>query len=235
MPPAAPASAAATTRLEVPRVANAEVAVAQRIASGGDFFDAALTPSGLLMFMMLDISGRNCEALFAPLQKAFRDCAARLFSIGGNDSEALAQLAVDFNRELLRASSGVRCTAGFIGCFDPEVGALWYVNAGHTPAIVHDGECKLLPAGGVPLGLFAYATREAQVYVLQPGAAFAAISKGTVEEEGFELVQAAAVVAEHRSAGAGQICDALLSAARPTKRNKSPQDQTVMVLVRHSS
>jgi serine phosphatase RsbU (regulator of sigma subunit) len=231
MPQPAPATAASPIRLETPSLAGVDLAAVQHSRSGGDFFDAVITPSSLLMFMLLDISGRNTEPLYQPLQLAFRARAATLFKRGGNDSEALAQLAVEFNRELLKAVGGVRCTAGFLGCFDPELGTLWYVNAGHTPAIVHDGNTRLLEASGVPLGLFAYAVRDSQAYVLQPGAALALVSKGVIEAEGFGLQQASALVTENKSGSAAHISHALLDSARARER-KGVQDHTAVVIVR---
>src|SRR5205085_281781 len=225
-----------------PVVAGLDIGYAQRIASGGDFLDLLLTSSARLVLMLLDICGRNTETIATSVQRLFRQRAAELFTTDANDSEALTVLTLEVNREILRAASldpsgGVRCTAGFLACFDPQIGTLWYINAGHTPAIVQDGAAVQLGASGVPLGLFSHAVHDAHVQVLAPGAALALLSKGALEHEQFGLEEAGALVSRRGAASASELCEHLLQAAeqaapRGRFHREPSQDQTAVALIR---
>jgi serine phosphatase RsbU (regulator of sigma subunit) len=222
---------------EIPSIAGHDIAYAQRVASGGDVLDLAVTPSQRAVLMLLDICGRNTEAAGANLQQVFRSRVAELFVPDGNDSEALTLLVLDLNREILRAGEGTRCTAAFVGCLDPNLGTLWYVNAGHTPGIVHDGEVTRLNATGVPLGLFSHAVHDAQVHVLAPGTALALVSKGVVEHDEFGLEHAGELIRRRAAMTAAQLSQELLQASeqvrrRPHLRRHTPQDKTAVALIR---
>jgi serine phosphatase RsbU (regulator of sigma subunit) len=232
---------AADSRLPVaiPAIAGADVGYAQQLISGGDFLDLAVTPSGRLAMVLLDVCGKATQPVLGPAQQLFRSRSAELFTTGANDSEALTQLVLEINREILRIADGVRCTAAFFACFDPELGTLWYVNAGHTPAIVNEsgGAAQQLAASGVPLGLFSHAVHDAQIYVLAAGAALALVSKGMVEQDGFGVEQAAAIVSARGTKPAVELCRQLLEAAESARLRHRlhlhrPQDQTAVALIR---
>ncbi len=128
---------------------------------GGDFYDFAVTQSGLLVFLLLDIAGKRGEALeiAASVQERFRERAPELFrGEDMNHSDALSELGVVINRTILKTAEGVRHAPGFLACYDSRVGTLTYLNAGHTPALLKDGEgVTELPANGIPFGLFSHA------------------------------------------------------------------------------
>ncbi len=223
----------------VPALAGADVGYAQRLISGGDFLDLTVTLSGRLVFMLLDVCGKATHTVLGPAQQLFRGRSAELFIAAGNDSEALTLLVLEINRDILRPAEGVRCTAAFIACFDPQLGTLWYVNAGHTPAMVSEngGATQQLAASGVPLGLFSHAVHDAQIYVLRPGAALALVSKGVVEHNAFGLENATALLSARGAMPATDLCRQLLEAAasaRPRHRLHlyRPQDQTALALIR---
>lgn len=207
----------------VPEIAGASVAALHcEDGSGGDFFDFALTPSGRLLLLMADIAGNRERtiAIAAALQDLFHERVAELFPSGdGNESLALTELALHLNRGTMQAASGVRCTSAFLACYDPNLGAAWYVNAGHTPGlhIVANGDTDELVASGIPFGLFSHTTHDAQLIVLQPGSCLVLASRGLIElraggrEFGIAGVSAAAAV--QRSGSAQELCQAVLNAS----------------------
>ena len=131
------------------------------------------------------------------------------------------------------------------------VGTLWYVNAGHTPALLRTGEgIALLESNGLPLGLFSHATHDAQISVLMPGSALLLVSRGVVEarsssrEFGMDRVQQA--LRDSAGFSADQLCVSVLAAneafvkastsitakLRLSRGEPYPNDRSVVAVVR---
>lgn len=223
---------------------------------GGDFFDFAVAPSGHLLILLLDIAGQRGQALdiAASVQEEFRKRGPDLFPDEElNESLALTELALDLNRTILRAAGGVRCAPGFVGCYAPRLGAIWYINAGHTPALLRSsgGTVSELAANGLPFGLFSHTTHDALVNVVEPGAALVLVSKGLVEararKQEFGLPRVSSALQANPTANAVELCEAVLAetdrflASAPARRlplpgtnHKNANDRTVLTLVRGS-
>ena len=210
---------------------------------GGDFYDFLVTPCGRLIFLLLDIAGERREALeiATAVQELFRKQAPERFQgEDTNQSDALTDLGILINRAILQAAAGVRHAPAFLGSYDPKLGMLSYVNAGHTPALLKDaGGVTLLQANGIPLGLFSHATHDAAVAVVQPGAAVLLVSKGLVESRSgskeFGLERAMGVLQEREFRDAKELCSAILEAVASFTRNKAPEnDVTALALLRAS-
>ena len=125
----------------MPSLEKANVAALYRAARfGGDFFDFK-TVEKHLVFMMVDIAGRREEALdiAAAAQEVFHAESGKLFGdCCLNEAEALSALAIALNRQIMETAEGVRHSPAFVGCYDDGLGTLFYVNAGHTPAMLRD-------------------------------------------------------------------------------------------------
>lgn len=219
---------------------SATFAYAQRGCEAGcDVVEFHQVGEDRLVFMLLDVAGNRAAGspLAAGVAAAFQQHAAALFAAADlNQAEALTNLAMLLNRAVM-SEGRVRCAAAFLGCFDAQTGALWYVNAGHTPALVHDGSNTELRATGVPFGLFSHAIHEAQVTVLDVPSAFLLISKGLAEigarRREFGLAGAKNVLTK-QSANAQQLCAAVLDAADAFagNRNSRQHDRTAIALLR---
>lgn len=192
-----------------------------------------------LVFMLLDIAGDRAGGALATqaASKIFAEATAELFAPADlNESEALSSFALKVNRAVM-TEGRVHCAAAFLACYDAQTGALWYVNAGHTSGLVHDGAVHELSASGVPLGLFSHAIHDAQIAVLPPRSSFLLISKGVAEvryrRQEFGLDGAKTVVAR-RDLNAPAMCEALLDAADEfaDDRYSRHHDRTVIALVR---
>jgi serine phosphatase RsbU (regulator of sigma subunit) len=208
---------------------------------GGDFYDFLVAPCGRLVFLLLDIAGKRGEALeiAASVQETFREKVPELFQgEDTNQSDALTGLGILINRTILKAAEGVRYAPAFLGSFDPKLGMLSYVNAGHTPALLRDtGGVTLLQANGIPLGLFSHATHDAGVAVVQPGAAVLLVSKGLVESRSgskeFGLERVIETFQAREFHDAKEICSSILKAVEAFTRNAAPEnDITALALLR---
>lgn len=169
-----------------PQLANSHIAAGYRSARvGGDFYDFTLVGESRLAFLLLDIAGQRDEALdiAAHVQEMFRARIPEIFSQPDvNEADAASEVLVDLNRKILEAAGGVRCAPAFLGLYDDTLGILFYINAGHTAALLRDQDgITQLPAQGPPLGLFSHTTSDAQMSVLQPGSALLLVSKGLIE------------------------------------------------------
>jgi phosphoserine phosphatase RsbU/P len=216
----------------------------------GDFFDFVQSPSGRVLVLLLDIAGERATAfhIASALQDRFRSHGAEFFAPADlNEAVALSDLALELNRATLEAAQGVRCTSAFLACYDESIGTLLYINAGHTPAILHDAtSATLLSTSGLPFGLFSHATHDAQATVLDAGAALVVVSRGVLEASGdgeeFGIERARMLVAARGKRHAEQVCSDLLDAAdsfaeRTGWRARLPQlakdnDRTVLAIIR---
>ena len=230
----------------VPKLPNSTLAALYKAARvGGDFYDFAVTPAGRLVFMLADIAGKREEALHiaAATQQVFRRKVEENFSSEYiNEHDAMTDLLIDVNRAIMNAADGVRNSPAFIGCYDEHLGTLAYINAGHPPALLRDGNgVTPLPANGFPLGLFSHAAHDTQISVLQPGAALLIASKGLVESrsksEEYGMERLAATLQATRFTDAQDLCRLVLQsveefANRHGKPGTSGNDVTALALVR---
>jgi serine phosphatase RsbU (regulator of sigma subunit) len=207
---------------QVPALINSELCARYHQARGaGDFYDFALVGPHLLLLMM-DIAGRRAEtmAIAADVQQQFRERAAELFALDDiNEAEAISQLARDLNREVIRAAGGVRSAPAFLCCYNETIGTMTYINAGHMPPLVRNGnEVSLLEPSGIPFGLFSHATYEANFSILQSGDAALVVSRGLIElrapRDQFGLERLPRIMLSHTSSSARELCETVLARAR---------------------
>jgi len=203
-----------------PGLANSAIAAKYRAARvGGDFFDFMRAGPSRLAFILLDIAGKREEALdvAAQVQELFRERVPGLFTAADmNEAEATTELLVDVNHKIIEASGGVRCAACFLGVYDDTIGTMFYINAGHTPALLRDPEgITRLNAQGPPLGLFSHTTNDALMSVLRPGSALLVVSKGLVEarvgSKDYGLARAEQALAQAPLDDAYGLCDFVLN------------------------
>jgi len=218
---------------------GAAVAYGQRGAPFGcDIVQANRVHEDRLVFGLIDVAGnRSSNAVISEaVTQNFQSTAIELFAATDlNASEALSQLAQNLNRSLM--ARGAHFGAAFLACYEGSTGALWYINAGHTPALTYHGTFHELGATGVPFGLFSHAIHDAQIMVLQPGGVFVLLSKGVVEmrveKQQFGLEGAKRIMAKGPST-AEELVSAVLDAAEASadQRSLGQNDRTVVALIR---
>jgi len=228
---------------QAPALQTVSIAALYRTARvGGDFFDFQAI-HGRLVFFLLDIAGKREEALdiAAGLQQVFRSEGIKLFAGSPlNEADALSDLTILVNRTILQLASGVRHAPAFFGCYEEDLGTLFYINAGHIPGLLKDREgITPLPANGLPLGLFSHATHDAQMSVLEPSAALLVVSKGLVEsrngskEFGLERVRESLQTMPFQDAN--QLSTGILDAVQAFTQNTSGQNDITALSIMRSA
>jgi serine phosphatase RsbU (regulator of sigma subunit) len=230
-----------------PKIDGAEIAATtygKRAA--GDFYDSLRVSPERILFGLLDVAGRRetNQRILSAAQNVFRTVGSELFSRPDfNESEAMSELCLRLNRDLMEAAEGICSCPGFIGCYHEKFGTLSYTNAGHTPALLRDSTGIVeLPSTGLPLGLFSHATCDAPTIGLEKGAVLLLVSRGVVEgkckdvraddlEFGLERVKEWLVANPTRSAQA--LSASILKAVGEfTCSPLAPDDMTALVLMR---
>ncbi len=229
-----------------PKIDGADIAavfVGKRVA--GDFYDSIRVGPERVLIGLLDVAGRREDNrnLLVAAQEVFRTLGSELFSPADiNESDAMTELCLRLNRRLIDVCCGVHSCPAFIACYHEKFGTLCYTNAGHTPALLHDGTgISELASTGLPLGLFSHATCEAPTVGLAKSASLLLVSRGVVDCDagnnhsgafGLDRVKQAFESSQGNAAQA--VCSAVLEAIAAFSGN-SPicDDRTALALVRY--
>ncbi len=149
-------------------------------AVGGDAFDHFALDGGRFAFAIADVSGKGVPAA---LLIASTIASLRAICNGRRPVEdAIASL----NRSVRRHAPPGHYVTLFYAEFDPAGGALEYVNAGHTPALVRraGGSVERLETGGIALGFLEDWRYERGRTALAAGDALLGYSDGISEARG---------------------------------------------------
>jgi len=150
-----------------------------------DFHDFLRIGPNRVLFALLEcIDGSKGSQKIAPaVRTTFRQVGPQVFAKQDiNLAEAMIELCLQLNRTILETADETRSCPAFVGCYEETLSTLWYVNAGHTAALVRDpASVTELAATGLPLGLFSHATCDASALAMQPGGALLVVSRGIVE------------------------------------------------------
>jgi hypothetical protein len=204
----------------------------------GDFYDAFRTGSGHTAIVMGDVSGKGVPAalVMGVIHGAVR-------------SSAWPESTADHERESARLNlllcenaSGARYASMFWCYYEPLTRLLFYVNAGHCPALLVSGrdqgsEIARLDAGGPVLGILPAARYEQARCEVRDGDVLVLYSDGLIEatnpagEEYGETRLHECVAA----AGAGNpddVRDAILASASAFLGTASPRDDVTLVVAK---
>jgi serine phosphatase RsbU (regulator of sigma subunit) len=146
---------------------------------GGDFYDFISVQNGLLTGVLGDVSGKGIPA--ALLSSLTLGALNMEFRSSGNPGAVLG------------AVSKVLCektpTHRFVTLFLFQLGADGrghFISAGHNPAYLFraaSGKVEELPSGGMPMGMFPFATYDPVPLDLNPGDILLVYSDGLTEAE----------------------------------------------------
>lgn len=165
---------------QVPRIAGFEIAASCAPANeiGGDFYDFINIDDSRTGLAIADVSGKSVSAaLFMALSRS----VLRSNTLWGADVKSVigktnSQIAED-------SKSGMFVTL-FYGVLDVKEKTLTYVNAGHNPPILIDGEAgevSMLKTGGIALGALDDARYDEAVLKLSPGSVLVLYTDGVTE------------------------------------------------------
>lgn len=143
---------------------------------GGDFLDYFCLPDGSLGIYMGDVVGKGLPAaLYAALAMG----SLRSIQKTGKEPGAVLEL---FNKHLLIRPIPSRYCASQYAVFDPVKLELRVANAGlPLPLHLSASGCRPLGEGGLPSGLFDFASYEQATYRLAPGDAILFATDGLSE------------------------------------------------------
>jgi phosphoserine phosphatase RsbU/P len=171
---------------EIPPIRDGELgAMYYGQRRSGDFFDFVRCSPDRVLLGLFDVAGKLEQArpIMVALQTKLRFLASELLEDHSpNEMEAMAELWIRLNREVIHAAGGVHQCSAFIGCYNEHLKTVSYVNAGHTPGLVKDGmHIVELAATALPLGLFSHAVPEPGMVALGAGHSMLLVSRGIVE------------------------------------------------------
>jgi sigma-B regulation protein RsbU (phosphoserine phosphatase) len=237
--------AVGSVQATVPELKDAQLAAVyyeQRV--GGDCYDFLRVSPTRVLFILLDVAGRidDNREIVSSAQNTFRSMGAELFAREDvNEAEAMVDLCLALNRNIIKTAGRVCSSPAFAGCYNEGLGIVSYFNAGHTPGLLRDTTQVIeLPATGLPLGLFSHVTPDASIVALEPGDALVLVSRGIVEarrgrkELGLEQVKDNLQKTQTKTAQ--EICTAVLNQVREfTGKPPVENDVTVLALARSAA
>jgi serine phosphatase RsbU (regulator of sigma subunit) len=208
---------------------------------GGDFYDFLRVGAERVCLGLFDVAGRleETRAIAFALQEKFRACAPALVATrSGNDAEAILGLWYELNQAALSSAGGVHSCPAFIGCYNEDLRAFFYVNAGHVAGLVRQRrEIRELEATALPLGLFSHSVPDCSMLLLEETDAVLLVSTGIVEAqhrgEEYGIERTKQYLKECGLINAQELCLGILSRVRQfMKTTPTHNDVTALALVR---
>jgi serine phosphatase RsbU (regulator of sigma subunit) len=148
---------------------------------GGDYYDLIVSPEGRWLLVVADVTGHGvAAALVTAMVKALLRQAA-------TQNIALPATVELLNTELESLSGPEHFVTFLAGLYDPESGALEYINCGHESGIVLNSTGKVakkLESSGLPLGIRSEIGHTVQKTKLKPGDRLFLFTDGIVELPG---------------------------------------------------
>jgi sigma-B regulation protein RsbU (phosphoserine phosphatase) len=146
---------------------------------GGDYYDFIRLNENEVAFCMADVSGKGVSA--ALLMSNFQANLRALF----NHTTSLTDLVKDLNQKVMGNANGEKFITLFIGKYNMVTRVLNYINAGHNPPVMADGNSvSLLKVGCTGLGMFDELVKVKEGIVnITPGTVIVCYTDGVVEVE----------------------------------------------------
>ncbi len=200
---------------------------------GGDYYDFLnLGPQSLLL-VIADVEGKGVSSalVMSNLQATLRALVLHLHS--------LEVLTLSLNEMIYNDTKSEKYLSIFLGLVDTRRNGLHYINAGHVPPILIQGETgqyRMLEEGGTVIGLFPRAEYSRGAADLAPGDILVGCTDGILEsmntaEEEYGTARLAAAVSRNRSKSAQAIIDAVLTDVNEFARGgKHTDDKILMVM-----
>ena len=179
---------------------------------GGDYYDFLNLGPQTLLLVVADVEGKGVSSalVMSNLQATLRALVMHLHS--------LEVLALSLNEMIYNDTKSEKFLSIFLGLVDTRRNGLHYINAGHVPPILINGDngsYKLLEEGGTVVGLFPNSEYNRGAVKLAPGDMLVCCTDGileaaNVEEEEYGTERLAAAVLRHKNKPAQGIVDAVL-------------------------
>jgi len=200
---------------------------------GGDYYDFLNLGPQTLLLVIADVEGKGVSSalVMSNLQATLRALVMHLHS--------LEVLALSLNEMICTDTKSEKFLSMFLGLVDTRRSGLHYINAGHVPPILINGETgefKLLEEGGTVIGLFQRAEYNRGSANLSAGDILVCCTDGILEamdanEDEYGTERLAACVARNRAKSAHGIVVAVISDVNEfSKRGTHVDDKVLMVM-----
>jgi serine phosphatase RsbU (regulator of sigma subunit) len=200
----------------------------------GDYVDVFQTQRGTSIICVADVVGHGvAPAMIASMLKVLLLDAAETYDDPGDIIKLL-------NHRFSIVSLPEDFATAFLGVWTPANRTLRYVNAGHEPALVLNGDSEvlLLNSTGTIVGLEAATLWETQSIQIAPGGILASWTDGITEawqaatEEQFGRDRLIAIIKQHAGTGPRVVSEKIRYALQEYGRNGSPDDDCTFVAIR---
>jgi serine phosphatase RsbU (regulator of sigma subunit) len=226
---------------DTPQVAGLDIAGTSIYCdeTGGDYYDyltAGDVAEGKLGVVVGDVSehGIPSALLMAAVRAQIRQ---RYFQSGG-----IERVISDVNRQL---AQDVQDTGRFMTLFMAEINRkndqIFWLNAGHEPAIIYTPESntfdELAGGGSLPLGITATFKYKVSRQDITPGQIIAIATDGIFETQNpkgemFGRQRFYDSIRQNNSRSAGQILKATLEAVDNFRKNLPPEDDLTLMVIK---
>jgi sigma-B regulation protein RsbU (phosphoserine phosphatase) len=204
---------------------------------GGDFYDFITITPQRVGFAIGDVSGKGVSAalVMSNVMSSLRSLLA------AEPSRGPADLLVQLNKVLHRATAADRFVTLFYAEYDLATASLRYANAGHDWPMVVSPEGHLvldLESSGLMLGALPEVHLTEHEIKLEPGDVVVAYSDGLVDTmnesgEPFDRERAQAVIADRIGESPSRLVEAVSARLREWQgRAEDVDDVTIVVLKR---
>jgi len=160
-------------------------------------------------------------------------------SDGNGDSRLCPGLLMaTLNYQLYRSTPAEKYATMFLGCYDAELRALTYSNAGHLPPLLLSGNGGVtrLETSGTVVGLFDGMSYSESTVGMEPGDIFVGYSDGITEPENefgeFGEERLIELIQQHRDQPLSRISDIVTSAVSDWIAGGEQPDDVTLVLAR---
>ena len=201
---------------------------------GGDYYDFLnLGPQSLLL-VVADVEGKGVSSalVMSNLQATLRALVMHLHS--------LEVLTLSLNEMICNDTKSQKFLSMFLGLVDTRRNGLHYINAGHVPPILIDGETgkyENLEDGGTVIGLFLATEYQRGSAKLKAGDILVCCTDGILEanneaDEEFGTERLAASVYQHRNKPAQELVDSVLADVNAFATTGTHVDDKVLMVLK---
>lgn len=202
---------------------------------GGDYFDFLDLPNGDLGIALGDVSGKGVSAalIMSSVQAALR--------VAAPVDDDLAHLVARLNTLIHGGAHGRKYVTFFFARYSPRTGVLRYINAGHNPPMLVEGDAlRELGSTGRPVGILPSSRYEACSITLERGATLFLYTDGLNEaadpdEEEFGNDRLRALFTDAAKEDVAAIPKRVLDAIAAFERGARATDDKTLVVLRRAA